>query len=173
MLARALALGIVGSLSVGCVAEENAAPYALYSASGTLTDSCGGTGVLAAPEDVTMRVSIRLVGASAIHWDHGDGIMMGVLDHTGSFSVSRYMRVDMYPGENGQPGCAVERQIVVDGILNGNPDQKGTYDGFDATMRNDYRAFDSATCGDLLEGEEPIAETLPCTISYDVDGERD
>jgi hypothetical protein len=171
-----LSLLVLTSLTtMGCVADEHEAPFAIYAADGKVTEgSCADTGLLAAPEEVNMRVSIRLVGGTGLHWDHGDGIMMGVVDAEKSFTVSRYLRVDVeQPTEDNASPCAIERRLTVEGRLEGFPDVDGTYASFEATMRNDYQAFDETACADYLEGDEPLAEELPCAVSYAVEGERD
>ncbi len=168
-----VAVAFASSLT-GCTVEEGASPYAQYNATGELKTSCAETGLLAAPEALRMRVGIRLVGSQGIHWDHGDGIMMGTIAPSGVFTISRYMRVDLPESEaDSEASCAIERLLVIEGELGGLPGRDGTYEQFAATLQNDYQTYAGSSCDAFLTGEEPIADSLPCTVSYDVDGARD
>ncbi len=166
------ALAAIALVATGCVADEFDSPYARYGAVAELKESCGTAGLLAAPDAMKLGVGIRLVSGRAVHWDHGEGIMMGTLDNLGSFSVSRFLRVDMREGDAEAPSCYVERDMIIDGVLLGNPDSAGTYDEFEGAMRYVYRAYGGSDCSDLLEGPEAIADELPCTVSYDLEGVR-
>lgn len=158
----------------GCVADDNEAPFAFYSATGKRTKSCGDQGLLASPEAIEMRVTIRLVGGSGFHWDHGDGLSMGTFDNAGGFFVTRFLRVDTREGDEAEPDCVIDRRTVIEGVLVGNPDPDGTYETFDGEMRFEYEPYDpTSECSHLLEGEDRIADTLPCTVSYDIEGARD
>ncbi len=168
----AIGLGMLPALG-GCLAEEGQAPFALYSASAKKTESCGGGGLLAAPEQIVMRISIRLIGGTGLHWDQGEGLLMGVVDDRGAFAVSNYLTVNLREADDEQPGCVVERRMIVEGILKGNPGVEGTYQAFDATMRNDYQAYDGTGCDDFLQGEQRIADELPCTVSYNLNALRE
>ncbi len=162
------------SLSTGCVAGEHENPFALYSAKGELEQSCGETGLLAGPETIDMRVSIRLVGGSGFHWDQGDGVTMGSKDAEGNFAISRYLRADL--GEvatDESSDCQVEKTLVVEGVMLGTVGRDGTYDGFRAKMHNHYTVYPGTDCSAELAGEEPIADELPCTVTYDIEGTQD
>lgn len=165
-----LSLGVLS----GCLADEHEAPFAVYSTTGKMTENCGETGLLSGPEQLSLRIGVRLVGSSGFHWDHGDGLVMGVIDDSGSFAVSNYMRVDMREGDTEKASCLIERTTVVQGALVGLPDEEGTYRSLDAVLRHEYRTYDGgAGCSDLLEGPDRVADALPCTVSYDLDGERE
>ncbi len=168
-----LAALVAAPLTTGCLADEADNPYAIYKAGGAVSANCGDTGLLVGPAEMSLRVGIRLVGNTGFHWDQGDGILMGVIDDSASFSVSRYMRVDVRPGDDDNAACIVERTMIVEGSFDGLVDTDGTYRTFDAVMRNEYRPYTGSDCSDLLEGDERIADELPCTVSYELEGERD
>jgi hypothetical protein len=165
-------LGLLATVS-GCLADEDEAPFAIYSAKGLMTENCGETGLLAGPEQLALRIGIRLVGGTGLHWDHGDGLIMGVIDDRGGFAMSRFMRIVVGEGNEDEPECLVERIMNISGTLVGNVDEDGTFRNFDAIMTNEYKTYDGSDCAGLLEGDEKVADELPCNVNYDLEGLRE
>lgn len=157
-------------LALSACKQSNGVTLGLYLAEGTRVDSCGDAGVLGSTPSISWRVHLRRVGDSALHWNHGDGLIIGKVDAEDHFALSYFARIDMRQGDTKQPTCLVERLLTIEGDMWG---ATGGYEGFDALLQNQYAITADSSCDDLLDGPEAIADEMPCVVSYEVEAERE
>jgi hypothetical protein len=156
---------VAGGLA-GCK-QSNGTTLGLYNVQGERHESCGDAGVLGSTPAINWRVHLRRVGTSALHWNAGDGLIIGQVDDQDRFALSQFNRVDMRQGDMEQPSCQVDRLLTIEGAMWG---ATGGYEGFEGTLRNDYALTEGSSCDDVLDA---LGGELPCSVIYELEGERE
>jgi len=161
------------ALSLTACADGKAPGLGIFTVTATQTTSCADEGLLAAPSEILLSAHLRRVG-NALHWDDGRGLMTGPYDEVdASFVVEQAILVDMREGTDADtlPSCKIWRFLTIDATLSGATPQDLTQ--IEGTMDFNYDPTTGSSCGDLLTGPTPLADTLPCTVEYELTGNRE
>jgi hypothetical protein len=157
-------------MALACKADDQAA-IGRFEVNASLVESCGETGLLAAPPVQQYSVHLRRVGTS-IHWEGRSDLQILVLAGDGrTFRHHGSMTVDMRQGSAvaDTAPCIIERVDLTECIFDAAPDLAA---GFSGSERHDFAPLDGSECTDLLAGPEAIAEALPCAIEYELEATR-
>jgi hypothetical protein len=165
------ALLAMAPLLAGCMAESGE-DDARFAVAASLVESCSEAGLLAAPPSQTLHVWLRQVTTRTMHWDDGGGRLVGSYDPTSRlFVIERQLTVDMRAAGSVEPPCSIVRSMRIEGTLDSAPVESAA--GFEGVQRIDYLPTDGSSCDDLLEGDVPVAASLPCAVAYDLVAERE
>ena len=165
-------VGLAATTLGGCLASESVEPLGSFLVAGTMTEGCADSGLLAMPPDLEFTVQLRRVGKT-LYWTDGANQIAGNIADDDTFVVASVMSVDMRVDTPGSslPECIIDRQDQRSGTLQMAP--TGKYSGFSGRLVYEVIPRASSDCSDLLTGAEPLAHALPCTISYDVQAQRE
>jgi hypothetical protein len=160
---------LFATLLAGC-GDGNGDDVGVFQVKGARTESCGDSGLLASAPEMQLKVWIRRVGESAVHWDDGTGKMIGQYDGTKrTFVTQRSVVADMREDFPSGLPCSIERVQKIEVTLDADPTVAKSFSG---EMRYDYVPTEGSDCQDLVVGDTAIARELPCSVAYDLDGER-
>lgn len=140
-----------------------------YLVTGTLTETCAETGLLAVPDQHGLVVTLTQVGTS-LHWREGQRLLIGSIDEQRSFEVEGYLHVNMRQDtpDADLPPCYIDRWELKTGELDY---EDGACSGFSGQLIFHMEPSDGSDCSDLMTGSEPLATELPCDVVYDVEAE--
>jgi hypothetical protein len=168
VLPLACALGLLA-----CAEAEDSISSGRFQVEAARTKSCGDVGLLASPAEQSYVVTLRRVSSKMLQWDDGKNLLSCLLEADGlTFAEQSSMSVDMRADEepSDKPPCVVRRADLLSGVLQGTSATSAT--GFEATMSYEFVPTEGSSCDDLLTGAEPIADTLPCTLEYELTATR-
>lgn len=155
-------------LLTGCGNGSNSESLGTFAVSATRVQSCAEQGLLSVPEQFEYLAEMHRVGGGALHWnDPVVGFLAGtVYDEDGTFTFSQYLRAKVPIYEYEVETCLLDRQLSLSGVLNGTAE--GGYSGFSALQTYHYEPNSLEVCAPLMDGPEPIADTLPCTVELEL-----
>ena len=160
----------VAVVAVAGCGEGNGDDVGVFQVKAARTESCGDAGLLASAPEMQLKVWLRRVGESALHWDDGSGKMIGQYDGTKrTFVAQRSVVADMREDFPSGLPCSIERVQKIEATLDADPTVAKSFSG---EMRYDYLPTQGSDCQDLLVGETAIATELPCSVAYELDGAR-
>lgn len=157
----------LAALGVGGCATAEVDQLGWYEVEATRQESCAETGLLAAPETYTMRVYLQGLSESGILWDDGTQRLQG-LRQGNRFELGHLLVVDMREGLDESMPCRIERALRIEGEI----DDSGDEEQLAGTLDLVYTPVTGSVCDDLLTGPEPLADTLPCTVAFELEGPR-
>jgi opacity protein-like surface antigen len=169
MRASALVAVCLAAAASACTAacSDSPLPGAMlgtYKVTGqSVTNACG----LNAPDPWSFEVQLSLQG-STLYWSWMDGspILSGNFDTQGHATLTRTGTLNPDSTDAGLGPCTLERSDTVDVVLaSGNS-------SFGGTIGYAYKPVSGATCSDQLGGAGGMFKSLPCAMSYRVDGAR-
>ncbi|MEM9691891.1 MAG: hypothetical protein AAGA56_05065 [Myxococcota bacterium] len=70
------------------------------------------------------------------------------------------------------PRCIIRRTNTIEGQLDPAVGVARTVPGFTGTLSSRYEATEESDCSEFLALPVPLADQLPCTITYALDGKR-
>ncbi|MBW2457495.1 MAG: hypothetical protein JRI68_23510 [Deltaproteobacteria bacterium] len=173
MIRQRLLILLASSFLTACGAPEDDGSLGRFEVTAERTQSCGDAGLLGSASAMSYVVHLRRVGETALHWDDGSEVLMLALDPDGiSFMLRRTQSFDMRLGGEAPeaPPCFIERRDELDGVLEGT--EAEGFEGFAGTLHYAFAPLSGSSCADLLQGPEPIATAMPCTIGYALSAER-
>jgi hypothetical protein len=166
-------LALVASLFLAaCGGQSDSDSWGRFTVTAERTQSCGDAGLLGSAATMSYVVHLQHVGDDWLHWDDGSEVLILALDSTElSFSLRRTMIFDMRLGGDNPdaPPCYIDRFDELDGVLEGT--EAEGFKGFSGTVNYGFTPQADSICSDLLQGPEPIANSLPCAIAYDLQAE--
>ena len=158
-------------------------PVGQYMVQALLTSNECGTGH-PAPPSLAFYVELRhLPGSTSGYWKLPDGPLVdGWLERNADFRfASAEELVALAPDPDfGYPGCNIERREVVAGTLLAGSDGAAEDGGVAAEAESSFSGGTTVTisplpggdCTPLLSVYGGVFPTLPCSIEYDLQGER-
>ncbi len=172
-----LAFPLLGLALVGCLnfqkGADGKAPgdmLGTYHVDGTLNASAStcGDGALGSTPDWKFDVKLTRFDDN-IYWLNGQETLPGDIENDGrTFSIVSDEQTTISPPGRGQPGCTVARHDDAEGKLS---DTGTDVKSFDGTLSFNYAVVEGFDCSAWI-GTAGAVETLPCDISYKLDGER-
>lgn len=165
-----LGLTLVGCLNFGKVDDAKAPGDMLgvYQVTGKLADSSCGDGALGSSEHWSFDVKLSRF-ENDIYWLNGRETIVGDIASDGrTFSIVSEVETKISEPARGKAGCRVMRHDDAEGKLS---DSSADVASFDGTLSFRYELIDGADCSDWV-GSEGAVEALPCSLRYDIDGER-
>jgi hypothetical protein len=163
-------LALVGCLDFGKVDDAKAPGdmLGLYQVTGTLANSNCGEGALGAGAIWNFQVKLTRF-ANNIYWLNGQETLSGdIANDKRSFSIQSGVEVVVSQPGRGRPGCSVMRHDDARGKLSDTGDDVESFDG---SLTFSYEAATGSDCSDWV-GTEGAVDTLPCSLRYDLDGQR-
>ena len=133
----------------------------------TSTSTCGDGALGSSP---TWKFDVKLTRFdNDIYWLNGQETIPGDIASDGrTFSILSEVEVQVSPAGPGKPGCAVMRHDDAEGKLSAS----GTdVESFGGTLTFRYEVIEGSDCSAWI-GTDGAVDTLPCEISYKIDGER-
>ena len=92
-----------------------------------------------------------------------------ILDATLGFEITAIVSVELEPARGNQPGCTIGRADRISGML--KQDESGEVVGFSGRLEHAFEAAPGAQCSlDARLGAG--LPQLPCSMAYDLTGER-
>ena len=169
-----MALVAIGLSVAGCSGADPADKLGRYTVTGELVDSCAESGLLAMPVELVFVVDLHRVSSSVLRWTEGAQRLTGSLENDRSFVVGSYLRADMRSESQDDklPECLIQRYGERRGSF-ADGDGAGEYSGFEGQLGYQFVPTAESDCADLLQGENAIAQSLPCSIGYEIKAERD
>ncbi len=164
---------VIGLSVTSCSGTDPAEKLGRYTVTGALTESCAESGLLAMPAELVFVVDLHRVSSSVLRWTQGAQRFTGSFENDNSFVVGSYVRVDMRAESEDSklPDCVIERYDERRGsFVDGDG---GQYSGFEGQLVHQFVPTAESDCADLLQGENAIAQSLPCTIGYELQAQRD
>lgn len=165
-----LALTLAGCLNFRKV-QDGKAPgdmLGLYHVTGKLDDSSCGDGALGSSDKWSFDVKLSRF-ENDIYWLNGRETIVGDIASDGrSFSILSEVQTQISAPGRGKPGCTVMRHDDAEGKLS---DSGSDVANFDGTLSFRYEVVEGFDCSDWI-GTEGAVEVLPCSLRYDIDGER-
>jgi hypothetical protein len=147
-----------------------------YSVSATQTETTCGAGALGAPADWTFTVRLSRDGAT-LYWDTGSAPVPGSIGADGmsfTFETSSVTDMRATSGETTSggappPPCSIQRTDAASGAL-----ASATTDvpSFTGTLTYGFSPTTGSDCLDLVASATPTFATLPCSMSYAMNGTR-
>jgi hypothetical protein len=182
--AAALSLGCVNPLGQSESQGQNPGqPVGTFAVNATEGANTCGAGALGSPTAYTFDVTMSVAG-STIYWNTGNGaaVVPGTLAADGvSFTFATSAITDMRAmadtstssssstGGVPLPPCSIERDDSGIGTLVG--DSTGVT-SFSGTLTYAFTPTTGSDCIDLVENVAPTFATLPCSMSYAMNGSR-
>ena len=168
----ALGVGLAACLNFRKQADGKAPGDMLgtYHVDGTLDASAStcGDGALGSTPDWKFDVKLTRFDSN-IYWLNGQETLPGDIENDGrTFSIVSDEQTTVSPPGRGQPGCTVARHDDAEGKLS---DSGTDVKSFDGTLSFNYAVVEGFDCSAWI-GTAGAVETLPCAISYKLDGER-
>lgn len=173
----------IALFTAGCeVADDDPRSLGRFEVEASRTESCGDQVVLASPTSQTFWVFLRKTSEQMLLWDDGRERLPLALESDGHFGGGAKVVVAMdgpepqgeepdplFPEEPidpeaAPPGCVMVRLDAIEGELEA--------DRFTGTLTHTFGAQDGSDCSALLAAPVPLADALPCSVSYDLDAER-
>lgn len=163
--------------STGCdhiLADEPSTvgdPLGEFRVAATQTANDCGAGALGMQEKWEFDVVLS-AGADEIYWDNGREIITGQLDAGhGAFTFETGVLIDMRTADTPGyvPDCSIFRSDVASGDLE-SPD--GEVVAFDGELTYTFTPTEGSDCTDLAGPEGPVFLRLPCSMDFDLIGER-
>ena len=170
LLCLAFALELSGCLNFRKVDDAKAPGdmLGLYHVTGKLDDSSCGAGALGSSERWNFDVKLSRF-ENDIYWLNGRETIVGDIGNDGlSFSILSETQTKISDPARGKAGCTVMRHDDAEAKLS---DSGADVASFDGTLSFRYEAIDGADCSDWI-GTEAAVDALPCSLRYDIDGER-
>ncbi len=164
------ALLLAGCLNYHKVADGKAPGDMLgtYQVTGSLDASTCGTGALGSPSSWSFEIKLTRF-ENDIYWLNGQEALVGDIASDGrSFSIVTDVANKISDPGRGQKGCIVMRHDDAEGKLSASGTDVKSFKG-KLTYRYDTR--EGSDCSDWI-GSAGAVETLPCSLSYDLTGER-
>lgn len=170
-------VGSFGLFTAGCVeAFGDRSPYEPGESLGTFhltakqkSNGCGD-GALGAPAVWEFDVRLRWE-EETLFWDSGGQIITGTLsaDHT-SFEIASDVVQDMRTAaDQGKPACSIARHDAAKGKLTLEGDGVSKASG---TLSYAFEPTSGSSCADLVGGEAPTFEALPCSMAFSFEAPR-
>ncbi|RLB57322.1 MAG: hypothetical protein DRI90_18105 [Deltaproteobacteria bacterium] len=173
-MARTHHLALIAPLILtACSGESEGVSWGRFTVTAERTQSCGDGVLLGSAATMSYPVHLRRVGDEWLHWDDGSEVLVLALNLAeSSFSLQRTMSFDMRFGDDNPDAlpCYVQRFDELEGVLEGT--EAEGFESFAGSVNYGFTPLADSSCADLLQGPEPIADTLPCTIAYDLVAER-
>lgn len=161
-------LALVAALPLACESTEMPGrAYGTYSVTGKLsTNSCGSS--VDAPDPWTFTVDLSKDG-STLYWNWNDGraLLSGVVDDEALSTTIESTVAGAADSDGGTSNCSMQRHDAFAlKLATGEP--PGTFDG---GITYTFSTL-SGDCSSELSSAGGEYQTLPCTISYTIDGTR-
>jgi len=140
----------------------------IYSTAGTLTGNTCGAG-LGAPSPWNFNVELSRE-TPLLYWNTMDGspLLSGEIDD-GTVNMTASSGGNVDATLDGAPGpCTMERDdsltLAIDATSTNAPS------GFTGTLTYSFSAVAGSNCADQLSANGGLYDTLPCTVSYGLNG---
>ena len=168
-------------LCVGCkMPDDDPLAVGRFEVQATRTESCGDAVVLASPTFATFSVYLRKTSDTILLWDDGHKRWPLARDSDGTFVAST--KVVMTMGTSDEP-------VVEEDLWDPDPEPEPEgascvmqridalavdlfEDAFEGTLLHTFGVQDGSDCGAIAAGPPPLADTLPCTVAYDLAASR-
>jgi hypothetical protein len=170
LLAALPCLALFGCLDFGKVDDAKAPGdmLGMYQVTGTLANSTCGEGALGAGAIWNFQIKLTRF-SNDIYWLNGQETLSGDIANDGrTFSIESGVQVTVSAPGRGRPGCAVMRHDSARGKLS---DAGDDVESFEGSLTFSYAAVTGGDCSDWV-GSEGAVDTLPCSVRYDLDGQR-
>jgi hypothetical protein len=138
---------------------------------GARVESCADIGLLGAPVELKLGVFLRRVPDVSIHWEDDGGILYGDLDSDLNFTIKRQLSALVREETPDFAECRLDRLQQISGTL--HESDTGEVTGFSAVRSDDYVPSAGAHCDDMLVSNPPLANNLPCSVVYELEGEAE
>lgn len=163
----ALACLAIGSLSTGCtVAEDDPRTLGRFEVRLTQTESCGEGVIIEGPAEESLFVFLRRPSDDFLLWVERTEVFSLTVRDDGTFAGT-----DARTSTFGEAGtCRLLRDDELEAAFDGP--LTDTASGFTGTLRNTFSLAEGSDCADMMTAPVPLAETLPCTLGYDLDAVR-
>jgi len=164
------ALLFAGCLNYHKVADGKAPGDMLgtFQVQGSLDASTCGAGALGSPSSWDFEIKLTRF-ENDIYWLNGQEALVGDIASDGrSFSIVTDVENKISDPGRGKKGCIVMRHDDAEGKLSASGTDVKSFDG---KLSYGYDTLTGSDCSDWI-GTQGAVETLPCSLSYDLTGER-
>ena len=139
-----------------------------YQVDGSLATSTCGAGALGSSSSWDFEVKLTRFEHD-IYWLNGQEALVGDIASDGrTFSITTDVDVKVSDPMGAKRGCTVVRHDDAEGKLSAAGTDVKSFDG---TLSFSYDALAGSDCTEWV-GTEGAVELLPCSMSYDIAGER-
>jgi len=169
-LAVVLGLTLAGCLNFRKVDDAKAPGdmLGMYAVQGKLASSTCGEGALGAGNTWNFHVKLTRF-ENDIYWLNGQETLVGDIASDGrTFSIESGVQVTVSQPGRGQSGCVINRRDDAEGKLSDSGTEGASFEG---SLEFSYEAAKGSDCLDWI-GTEGAVDVLPCSLTYNLDGQR-
>jgi len=139
-----------------------------YQVTGSLEQSSCGDGALGSTSSWDFEIKLSRF-ENDVYWLNGQEALVGDIANDGrTFSITTDVDVTVSDPMGAKRGCAVVRHDDAEGQLSATGTDVKSFDG---TLSFSFGAVSGSDCSSWV-GTAGAVETLPCSMSYDITGER-
>ena len=139
-----------------------------YQVAGALTASTCGAGALGSSSSWNFEIKLTR-SENDIYWLNGQEALVGDIASDGrTFSITAEVDVPVSDAMGAKRACTVVRDDDAEGKLSASGTDVTSFDG---TLSFSYGELAGSDCSSWV-GTQGAVAVLPCSISYDITGER-